>query len=136
MRAQSWIALFRHIPPEKQSLFTIITANRDDGVTIEHKVWVRSNGALLRHERFSKTGVLEMRREFDTEGRMVSSEEFKDGKSEVHVYQLRSRGFVPDGLRSYPGGNDKIGYVYDLDGKPFQHSVNDPQSWSFFAKAK
>lgn len=27
MRAQSWIALFRHIPPEKQSLFTIITAN-------------------------------------------------------------------------------------------------------------
>lgn len=27
MQAQTWIALFRHIRPEQQSLFTIITAN-------------------------------------------------------------------------------------------------------------
>lgn len=27
MNAKTWIALFRHIPPEKQPLFTLITAN-------------------------------------------------------------------------------------------------------------
>lgn len=108
----------------------------DDGVTIEHKAWVRSNGTLLRHERYSKTGVLEMRREFDAEGRNAMQEDIKDGVSEVHHYQQpRSRGFVPDGMRQYPGGDDKIGYVYDLDGRPFQHSVSDPHPWSFFVSA-
>lgn len=108
----------------------------DDGVTIEHKAWVRSNGSLMRHERYSKAGVLEMRREFDNEGRNSMQEDFKDGTSEVrHFQQPRSRGFVPDGMRQYPGGDDKIGYVYDLDGRPFQHSVSDPHPWSFFVSA-
>lgn len=108
----------------------------DDGKTIEHKVWVRSNGSLKRHERYNgKSGILEMRREFDQEGRTSRVEEFNSDGSSKQIWSSapgsRSRGFVPDGMRAYPGEDEKLGSVYDLDGKPFRHSVLDPHPWAF-----
>ena len=114
----------------------------DDGKSIEHKVWVRSNGSLKRHERFNaKTGKMEMHREFDMEGRVERIEDLTEtGESkQVWVFpfgRVRSRGFVPTGMRTYPGGDEKIGYVYNLDGKPFMNSVLDPHPWALFEQVK
>ncbi|MBY0231293.1 MAG: hypothetical protein K2W96_18580 [Gemmataceae bacterium] len=44
MHAQTWIALFRHIPPEKQPLFSIITAN---GTELTVQAFLRIEPELL-----------------------------------------------------------------------------------------
>lgn len=113
----------------------------DDGKAVEHKVWVRSNGSLKRHERYNaKSGKLEMERDFDEEGRVARVEDYteKGESKQIWVFPrmgVRSRGFVPTGMRSYPGGDEKIGYVYNLDGQPFSHSVLDPHPWALFEQA-
>lgn len=109
-----------------------------DGKTVEHRVFVRSNGSLKKHERYNpKNGILEMQREFDLEGRVASVEEFKENGERKQVWAFpagspRSRGFVPDGMRRYPGGDEKNGYVYNLNGAPFQSSVLMRRGWAFF----
>jgi hypothetical protein len=110
----------------------------EGGKTIEHSISLRANGHLLKHERFNaKTGVREMRRDFDNEGRVARIEEFDaEGQSKQVVdfpaSSPRSRGFVPDGMRAYPGEEEKNESIYQLDGVPFQHSVLQRQSWSMF----
>ena len=109
----------------------------DDGKTVEHKVWVRSNGSLKSHERYNgKTGQLEMHRDFDVEGRVERVEDFNArGQIEkLWVFppsETRSRGFVPTGMRDYPGEDKNAGNVYNLDGMPFSHSVLDRHPWAF-----
>ncbi len=109
-----------------------------DSKTVEHKVYLRSNGSLKSHQRFNnKDGHLEMEREFDLEGRVARVEDFNANGSSKQLWVFpasgnRSRGFVPTGMRQYPGGDDKIGYVYDLDGEPFRHAVSERHPWSFF----
>ena len=44
MQAQTWISLFRHIPPEKQPLFSIITAN---GTELTVQAFLRIEPELL-----------------------------------------------------------------------------------------
>lgn len=110
----------------------------DDGKTVEHKVWLRSNGHLKRHERFdAKSGKLEMQREFDSEGRVARVEDFtiKGDGQKLWIFPasgIRSRGFVPTGMREYPGEDKEAGGVYNLDGNPFSHSVLDRHPWAFF----
>jgi hypothetical protein len=110
----------------------------DDGKTVEHKVWLHSNGYLKRHERYNaKTGKLEMGRDFDLEGRTARVEDFTETGASKQVWVFpasgpRSRGFVPTGMRDYPGSDEKVGSVYDLDGTPFMHSVLDRHPWAFF----
>lgn len=109
-----------------------------DGRTVEHKITLRSNGVLASHERFSSiTGKLEMRREFDRDGRVARVEDYNESGQvqQLRVFpqsETRARGFVPDGMRSYPGADEKLGYAYRLDGKPFQHSVLDQHDWALF----
>lgn len=109
----------------------------DDGKTVEHRVWVRSNGSLKSHERYNgKTGKLEMHRDFDLEGRVERIEDFDEngGSQRRLVFPPsgnRGRGFVPDRMRDYPGEDRSAGNVYNLDGMPFSHSVLDRHPWSF-----
>lgn len=111
----------------------------DDEKTVEHKVWLRSSGSLKRHERFNgKTGKLEMERTFDRDGRVDYVRDFKEsGESkQVWIFPIsdpRSRGFVPTGMRSYPGGDEKIGFVYNLNGSPFARALSDRQPWQFLS---
>lgn len=110
----------------------------DDGKTVEHKVCLRSNGSLKSHERFNgKTGKLEMHRDFDLEGRVERIEDFTVTGTGQKLWVFppsgaRSRGFVPSGMRDYPGEDKAAGNVYNLDGMPFSHSVMDRHPWSFF----
>ncbi|MBX9688691.1 MAG: hypothetical protein K2X27_18430 [Candidatus Obscuribacterales bacterium] len=110
----------------------------DDQKSVEHKIWLHSNGRLKRHERLNaKTGVVEMRRDIDLEGRVARQEDFKaDGSSQSVIESPasgpRARAFCPDGMRAYPGYDEKLASPFQLDGIPFQHSVLDRHPWSFF----
>jgi hypothetical protein len=47
MNARTWIALFRHIPPEKQSQFTLITANGTE-MTVQNFIRIEEEFVLLK----------------------------------------------------------------------------------------